>query len=81
MAELTKEEKKWVKQMNALLKKCPSKRIGFYTIGDEDIGIYDKSYQNEINAAHDDLVPALGITGHGFSERIYFPDAVQGVCG
>ncbi|MGL5386665.1 MAG: hypothetical protein ACRDCA_12555 [Serratia sp. (in: enterobacteria)] len=81
MAELTVEERKWIKQVNALLKKCPSKRIGFYTIGDDSIGLYDTSYQDEINAADIDLVRALNITGHGFSEDIYFPNAVQGVCG
>ncbi|ERK06092.1 hypothetical protein L580_2776 [Serratia fonticola AU-P3(3)] len=81
MSKLTAEEKKWVKQVNALLKKCPSKRIGFYTIGDDSIGLYDKDYQDEIDAADVDLVPALNKTGYGFSEDIYFPGPVQGVCG
>jgi hypothetical protein len=81
MAELTKEELKWVKQLNTLLKKCPSKRLGFYTTGDDIVGLYDADYQDEIDAAHDDLVCGLNITGHGFSESINFPSAVNGVCG
>ncbi|UAN54732.1 hypothetical protein KGP26_29735 (plasmid) [Serratia sp. JSRIV002] len=81
MAELTAEEKKWVKQMNALLKKCPSKRIGFYTIGDNDIGLYDIDHQDAIDAADRDLVRGLNYTGHGFAETIVFPGPVNGVCG
>ena len=39
MSELTAEERKWVKQVQKVLDKCPSKRIGFYTIGDNNIGL------------------------------------------
>lgn len=81
MAELTKEEAKWVKQVNALLKKCPSKRLGFFTIGDREVFLYDITHQGEIDDNHGDLVLALNRTGYGFEESIYFPNQVQGVCG
>ncbi|OKP27573.1 hypothetical protein [Serratia fonticola] len=81
MAELTAEEKKWVRQVNALLKKCPSKRIGFYTTGDSDIGLYDIDHQDAIEAADPDLVRGLNRTGYGFVETIDFPGHVNGVCG
>lgn len=81
MSELTAAEKKWVKQVQKVLDKCPSKRIGFYTIGDNFIGLYDKDHQEVIDSADEDLVWALNKTGHGFSESIDFPSAVQGVCG
>lgn len=37
MATLTKEEKAWVKKLNALLANCPSNRIAFATIGDRSV--------------------------------------------
>jgi hypothetical protein len=42
MAKMTPAEKKWIKQLEAVLAKCPSKRMEAYTIGDNDITIYDK---------------------------------------
>lgn len=42
-SELTKEEVAWVNKVNRLLAKCPSERIGFYTIGDFSIHLYDKT--------------------------------------
>lgn len=40
--QLTTEELHWLKQFQKLMNKCPSKRLGCYTIGDADIVIYDK---------------------------------------
>lgn len=39
---LTKEEKKWLKDFQKLMDKCPSSRFGAYTVGDSDLTIYDK---------------------------------------
>lgn len=80
MSELTAAEKKWVKQVNALLAKCPSKRLGFYTGGDPSIGIYDRTHQEEIDSYHDDLVRILQRKGWGFDEDINFPAPVAAVC-
>lgn len=40
---LTKDEKRWIKRVQKALNECPSDRFGFYTIGDRDVEIYDKS--------------------------------------
>lgn len=47
---LTKKEEAWLRRMQKALNACPSKRLGFYTIGDADISIYDRSREDEINA-------------------------------
>ncbi|CQH79417.1 hypothetical protein V5E43_000661 [Yersinia enterocolitica] len=80
MAELTAAEKKWVKQVNALLAKCPSKRLGFYTGGDPNVGIYNNTHQEEINADGGDLVNILQRNGWGFDEYLNFPAPVEAVC-
>lgn len=81
MATLTYEEQKWVDKVNKLLKKCPSDRIGFFTVGDENIGLYDLTYKDEIEKANPDLVRGINKTGHAFEDDIWFPRPVLGVCG
>lgn len=39
---LTKVEKKWLAELQTVLDKCPSKRLGAYTTGDAVLSIYDK---------------------------------------
>lgn len=54
MSILTKDEAAWVKKVQTLLNKCPSKRLGFYTVGDADVMIYDKSKDvDRINGLQD----------------------------
>ncbi|MDX7490210.1 hypothetical protein [Serratia marcescens] len=45
---LTTEEKKWVSDVQKVLNRCPSKRLGFATTGDRDITVYDSSYSELI---------------------------------
>lgn len=40
--KLTAAERKWLGDLQAVLDKCPSQRLGGYTIGDANITIYDK---------------------------------------
>lgn len=80
MAELTAAEKKWIKQLNAIMAKFPSKRLGFYAGGDPSIGIYDRTHQEEIYSYHEDLVRILQRKGWGFDECINFPAPVLSVC-
>lgn len=40
---LTKKEQAWISELQRVVKKCPSKRMEAYTIGDNDITIYDKN--------------------------------------
>lgn len=79
--ELTPEELKWLKGLQRQLDKCPSDRLGFYTIGDDRIGIYNLEFSDQISNIKDDLVRTLSRNGWGFDEAIYFPAQVESVCG
>lgn len=76
--ELSKEEKAWVRKVERLLAKCPE-RIGFYTVGDPNLGLYDKSKEHlfdqekDMVTELDDHDACLG--------QIHFPSNVHGVCG
>ncbi|WP_086642962.1 hypothetical protein [Acetobacter sp. DsW_063] len=82
---LTTKEKKWVKDVNAVLAKCPSPdKLGFTTIGDKEISIFDQSKSQEIeeimtrrgcfNAIADEL-------GALAPEKIKFPSEVEATWG
>ncbi|MBO1561834.1 hypothetical protein [Yersinia pseudotuberculosis] len=85
MGKLTAAEKKWVKEVNALLAKCPSKRIGFYTIGDNNVMLYDAEQFKDkgLEDDHRDLIAVLADHGLAFGQAfdLDFPNAVEGVCG
>lgn len=82
MQELTVKEQKWVDGLQKYLDKCPSDRLGFYTIGDNTIFLYNLEFEDEILAHdHDDLARILKMNGWGFDEVLFFPNAVEGVCG
>lgn len=51
MAELTEDERKWLRKVQRVLKQCPSTRLGFYTSGDPCINVYDKNFDAEIDSA------------------------------
>jgi hypothetical protein len=51
---LTKAEKAWLNKIEKLLMNPPTNRIGFYTIGDNDLLTYDRTRENEIAKAMDD---------------------------
>lgn len=38
---LTAAERQWVEDLNRILQACPSKRIAAYTIGDNNLTLYD----------------------------------------
>lgn len=54
MSELTKEEAAWIKKVQRVLNSCPSDRLGFYTIGDKDVQVYDKEKSVDIDKLYDD---------------------------
>lgn len=85
MAKLTKEEKAWVKQLNALLAACPSKRLAFATIGDSDVSIFDVTRYNDICDEQDqnggEFIPAANRIGALFDERLNFPNQVESTAG
>lgn len=82
MSKLNKKERAWVDEVNALLARCPSPdKIGFFTIGDPEVGLYDLRHDKEISDADDDLVRVAHRNDWLFDERLEFPSAVNGVCG
>jgi hypothetical protein len=75
---LTREERSWLRKMQNLIDKCPP-RLGFYTIGDPEIGVFDLDKESEFDG-YKDLVRELGrCDAHLGSLR--FPSSVHGVCG
>lgn len=81
-SKITKKELAWLDEVNAVLARCPSpEKIGFFTIGDPVIGLYDLRRDKEISDSNDDLVRVAQQNGWLFDERLEFPSAVKGVCG
>ena len=49
----TKAEKEWMKKLEKLLCNPPSDRMGFFTIGDRFLSVYDLTKEPEINQIMD----------------------------
>jgi len=79
--KLTKKEQAWIDELQAVLDRCPSDRLGFYTISDPVIHLYDRTRADEIGTIEDDLVRILNHNGWGFDGDLKFPADVEGVCG
>ena len=85
MAKLTKKEQSWVNKVQKVLNECPSKRIGFYTIGDSDLTLFDITKIDEIYNLMDahvgdggpDFGPLVVKVGADFNEELYFPNSVE----
>lgn len=87
MAKLTKKEQAWIDEVNAVLARCPSpEKIGFYTIGDPNVMIYDKRKEKEIEDKLDarsssDWCVAVRDADAEIDANIYFPSAVLSTAG
>lgn len=85
MAALTKEEKAWVSKVNKLLAACPSKRLGFATMGDCDVRIFDvrryADIDEALNRSNGDFIPTAGRLGALFDEALNFPNPVESTAG
>lgn len=46
---LTKEEKAWLKKLQAVLDECPSVRLGGMSTGMNDLTIFDESFSDKID--------------------------------
>jgi len=84
--ELNKKEKAWLKKLQRILDECPTSRIGFYTIGDRSVSLFDVSKLEEIGYEMDrgnapDFGPAVDRVGAGFDEDIVFPNPVESTSG
>lgn len=79
---LTPEEEKWVKRVQRALDACPSNRIGFYTIGDARVTLYDKSKDAEIQAGGErDFGQLVDAADADFFRDLRFPSLVHSVSG
>jgi hypothetical protein len=78
--ELTAEEKKWIKSVQRALNKCPSVRLGFYTIGDNDLSIYDTNLEHKFDQDKD-FGHAVAEVDAGASETLIFPSCVHSTAG
>ncbi|VAK79349.1 Uncharacterised protein [Enterobacter cloacae] len=87
MAKLTAKERAWIDELQAVLDRCPSPlKIGFYTIGDRNISLYDlrriEEVQNVLDSrSSSDWCTAVQEIGAGFDETIDFPSAVESTSG
>lgn len=83
--KLTKAEKAWVAVVQAALDKCPSNRLGFATIGDHDLSIFDNRGMGKIDAALKgggaDFIPAAQKLGLVAGEVLHFPQPVESTAG
>ncbi len=84
--KLTRAEKKWLDELQAVLNKCPSDRIGFYTIGDPTVCVYDATKFNEVsdllNRSNKDFSHCVSaVDGADFDECITFPNPVESTAG
>ena len=45
---LTKDEIMWIDKVNKVLSECPSERLSSFTIGDNQISLYDNRFDKKI---------------------------------
>lgn len=84
-SRLTATERAWVEKLQTVLNECPSGRIGFFTIGDPDVSLYDTKKQDKIDALMDrnarmDFGNAVDDNGARFG-TITFPSQVHSTAG
>lgn len=87
MSKLTKAEQAWLEKLQTVLNECPSNRLGFYTIGDNNLSVFDKRKESKINDAMDagmsgcsDFGPAVDKFNAYLGELI-FPSEVHSTSG
>ncbi|HAV1601556.1 TPA: hypothetical protein JG832_002446 [Enterobacter hormaechei subsp. xiangfangensis] len=84
-AKLTAVERDWVKRMQKLLSECPSSRIGFATIGDAEVFLFDVKFYDDICHKLDhgggDFLPIAQNMGATFEESLHFPNPVESTSG
>lgn len=81
MAKLTKAEKKWLEEVQEVLNRCPSDRIGFYTTGDCTVFTWDLDKADAVNNHRCDFSEAVKKERAGFSVTLEFPAQVESTAG
>lgn len=85
MAKLTKLENAWLARLQEVLDSCPSNRLGFYTTGDRDVLVYDRSKEAKINGLLDggsasDFCIAVSNLNAGLGS-VTFPSNIHSTAG
>lgn len=84
---LTKEERRWLAGVQRALNKSGSGRLGFYTIGDNDIIIYNKEFEDEMDEYQDggaiDIGQCIESVGADFegTPTLTFPASIHSCAG
>jgi hypothetical protein len=83
---LTKAERAWLDEFQALMNRCPSKRIGFFTIGDPVLCLHDATREDEIGEERDEnggewCSAARRLKADFGGETIDFPNAILSTAG
>ncbi|MTC33416.1 hypothetical protein GKR67_02080 [Providencia alcalifaciens] len=86
MAKLTKKELAWIGKVQKVLDECPSDRLGFYTIGDRAVLLYDLKKSDEICRIQDTprgdyFCSAVKLANADFEECLTFPSQVESTAG
>lgn len=74
---LTAKEKRWCHDLEKLLLDSPT-RFGFYTIGDAELNIYDRSATKAAGIPEEECEP--GKHGYGLAS-VRSREQIQGWCG
>lgn len=84
-SRLTEKQKKWLSGVQRALNKSGSEGLGFYTVGDSDICVYNKDYEDEICDHQDsgaiDIGQCIEAVGADFGVAITFPASVHSCAG
>ncbi|MBH3027187.1 hypothetical protein I5Q96_11155 [Serratia marcescens] len=84
MAKLNKKERVWLDELQEVLNRCPSERLGFFTVGDPKIHIYDRSKERLIDDYMDsnglDFCKCVRAINADFGD-LDFPAAVHSTAG
>ncbi|QPR26794.1 hypothetical protein I6G97_09905 [Edwardsiella hoshinae] len=87
MVKLTKKERAWIDELQAVLNRCPSpKKIGFYTTGNRFLMLYDLRRIDDVtevldNQGSSDWCTAVCDVGADIEERITFPSPIESTAG
>lgn len=86
MAKLTKKEQEWLEEFQAVLDRCPSNRLAFYTTGDPTVTVYDYRMNEKIcsevdsRSMYNDFGPAAHHLG-AILGVLRFPNNVASTAG
>lgn len=82
---LTPEERKWLASLQSLLDQCPSERLGFYTIGDNDVTLFDVKVRDKWHQAQGcpstDIHEEISHSGADLDAALTFPSNVESRAG